>query len=604
MDKKSIIALILIGIIIILWPYYQQMISPTPPKTPNKQMVTKADSTIRDTVKAEVAKKVVTQKTETQKIATDVSAVNQQKENSISADVINNIEQADSEKNFIIDTDVIHAVVSNKGGGILKEFTLKKYETYDSSYVNFIQQQLQNNTYFAFIDRSGKTIDTKNILFKANIPFGKKVLTGNENFSIDFYFTYKGSKITRRLTFYGNWYHFDVNINISHPQSIMLNNQFQIGWKNGIPLTEASLHEDNSYSKAYVYMAEDLEDYKIDKEGEQKPLNMTGSASWMAIKTKYFLASVINEDKTNIIDGVILGGRGKKIKDVVHGLYDVIYNVRYNENGNNTFRYYLGPLDYFELKKYGNDLQKLVLNNGWYERSLRFFSIPILWVLIFLYKFIPNYGVVIILFSILIKLVLYPLTKKSYKSMRDMQKIQPLMTELRAKYKDDPQRLNKEMMKLYKEYGVNPMGGCLPMLLQLPLLFALYVVFRSIIQLRGAVFIPGWINDLSRPEGLFHLPFSLPFYGNEFNILPILMAITMIFQSKMTTQDPKQKAMIYIMPIFMLLIFNPLSSGLNLYYTMFNILTIIQQLYINREHNDAEPIPATVNNKVKTKKKK
>ncbi len=599
MDRKSIIALILIGVIIILWPYYQQMISPPPPAKKVANSVVKKDSVIQ-TKKAKVAKKQPTESKEEK--TTQVPIVQKSENENVSKLPIDQIQQAENEKDFIIDTDIIHAVVSNKGGGTLKEFTLKKFETYDSSYVNFIKDQFKNNEYFAFISRSGQTIDTKDILYKTDNSDSKTIIPKGQSYTLNFYFYFQGSKVSKKITFYGDRYHFDVQVSFENPDKILLNNQFQIGWKNGMPLTEASLREDNSYSKAYVYMAEDLEDYKIEKEGTQKPLNLTGSASWLAVKTKYFLTGVINEDKSNIIDGVILGGKGIKIKDIVHGLYDVTFNVRYNQKGNNTFRYYLGPLDYFQLKKYGNDLQKLVLNNGWYERSLRFFSIPVLYILMFFNKFIPNYGIVIILFSILIKLVLYPLTKKSYESMREMQKIQPLMTELRAKYKDDPQRLNKEMMKLYKEYGVNPMGGCLPMLLQMPLLFALYVVFRSTIQLRGAVFIPGWINDLSRPEGLFHLPFSLPFYGNEFNILPVLMAITMIFQSKMTTQDPKQKAMIYIMPIFMLLIFNQLSSGLNLYYTMFNILTIIQQLYINRGLGDKEVVPVTASKKTKKRK--
>ena len=163
--------------------------------------------------------------------------------------------------------------------------------------------------------------------------------------------------------------------------------------------------------------------------------------------------------------------------------------------------------------------------------------------------------------------------------MKEMSRVQPLLTEIREKYKSDPQRMNKETMKLYKEHGINPLGGCLPMLLQLPLLGALFIVFRSTIQLRGASFIPGWIDDLSSADTIFTLPFSLPLYGDQFNILPILMAGTMMLQSKMTMLDPKQKAMVYIMPIFMLLIFNQFPSGLNLYYTMFNVLTIFQQKF-------------------------
>lgn len=600
MDKNSIIALILIGLIILFIPYYQKLIQPNnvPVQTQEQAISDTTQKTVDSSATQEKTHIVETKKSKEKPVSQGITSV--EKTVNVSSDFSN---QDSTEREITIDTDLIHAVLSNKGGGSLKSFVLKKYETYDSSYVNFIDSTLLNNTFFAFVDRSGKLVNTTNVLFKSTKAGIKKFVEKDQTFSITFTVDYKGVKIERTLTFFGNKYHFDVKLKIADPQKILLNNQYQMGWINGIPLTEAYKREDNSYSHAYAYMAEELEDYKIDKKGKQKPLNLTGSADWTAIRTKYFLMSVINNDSKNVIDGVLLGGEGIPKKDYVFGKYTVLFNARYNTQADNTFRYYLGPLDYAELKQYGKDLQKLVLNNGWYERSLRFFSIPVLYILAFMHKFIPNYGIVIILFSIIIKLVLYPLTKKSYESMREMQKIQPLMNELRAKYKNDPQRLNKEMMKLYKEYGVNPMGGCLPMLLQLPLLFALYVVFRSTIQLRGAVFIPGWINDLSRPEGLFHLPFSLPFYGNEFNLLPVLMAITMIFQSKMTTQDPKQKAMIYIMPIFMLLIFNQLSSGLNLYYTMFNLLTIIQQLYINRGLKDSpELVPATSGSKVKKKK--
>ncbi len=600
MDKNSIIALILIGLIILFIPYYQKLIQPNNvPVQTQEQAISDTTSQSADSLVTQEKTHIVEAKKSEEKPVSQ-GTVSVEKTVNASSDFSN---QDSTEREITIDTDLIHAVLSNKGGGSLKSFVLKKYETYDSSYVNFIDSTLLNNTFFAFVDRSGKLVNTAKVLFRSAKAGIKKFVEKDQTFSITFTVDYKGVKIERTLTFFGNKYHFDVKLKISDPQKILLNNQYQMGWINGIPLTEAYKREDNSYSHAYTYMAEELEDYKIDKKGKQKPLNLTGSADWTAIRTKYFLMSVINNDSKNVIDGVLLGGEGIPKKDYVFGKYTVLFNARYNTQADNTFRYYLGPLDYAELKQYGKDLQKLVLNNGWYERSLRFFSIPVLYILAFMHKFIPNYGIVIILFSIIIKLVLYPLTKKSYESMREMQKIQPLMNELRAKYKNDPQRLNKEMMKLYKEYGVNPMGGCLPMLLQLPLLFALYVVFRSTIQLRGAVFIPGWINDLSRPEGLFHLPFSLPFYGNEFNLLPVLMAITMIFQSKMTTQDPKQKAMIYIMPIFMLLIFNQLSSGLNLYYTMFNLLTIIQQLYINRGLKDSpELVPATSGSKVKKKK--
>ena len=142
-------------------------------------------------------------------------------------------------------------------------------------------------------------------------------------------------------------------------------------------------------------------------------------------------------------------------------------------------------------------------------------------------------------------------------------------------------------MSLYKEHG-NPLSGCLPQLLQLPLLIALFIVFRSTIQLRGATFIPGWIDDLSQTDALFTLPFSIPMYGDQFNLLPIIMAVTMFIMQKMSIKDPKQKAMVYIMPVFMLVLFNRFPAGLNLYYSLINGLQILQQKFIHTDKKEEE----------------
>ena len=165
--------------------------------------------------------------------------------------------------------------------------------------------------------------------------------------------------------------------------------------------------------------------------------------------------------------------------------------------------------------------------------------------------------------------------------MKDIQTIQPEVTKLREKFKSDPQKLNQATMNLYKEHGVNPLGGCLPMLLQMPLLFALFIVFRSTIELRGAPFI-FWISDLSQPDALIPLPFSLPLYGDQISLLPLLMGVSMFVQQKMTTSqaNPQQKMMTQFMSVFFVILFNQFPSGLNLYYTLFNVLTILQQKYL------------------------
>jgi YidC/Oxa1 family membrane protein insertase len=205
----------------------------------------------------------------------------------------------------------------------------------------------------------------------------------------------------------------------------------------------------------------------------------------------------------------------------------------------------------------------------------------------FLYDLIPNYGVAIILISTLTKLAFYKLSHQSIKSMKDMKKIQGELEELRKRFKNDAQRLNQETMALYKKHGVNPMAGCMPMLLQTPVFIALYNVLNRTIELRGAPFVL-WIDDLSAPDALAKLPFSLPFIGNNIALLPIVMGIATFLQQKMTSIDPRQMALLYIMPVFMTVIFFNFPSGLVLYWLINTVLTIAQQYYIERK----ERVPA------------
>ncbi len=591
MDKKSIIALVLIAVIILLLPYYQELVQgPTPPatavsiKADSLKAVQKDDSLqrVRQARQQMAAKEKETQK----ETAPKPEAVRR-----LSKALANeNVQQDSTERNFVIETPKIKAVISNIGGGSLKSFILKKYTKFDTLLVDMIEPSIKNGLHLSFQNQNGEYINTDSLKFFMDTNLNKKVLADNQKYAIYFHAQINNSTISRKLIFYGNAYHFDVAVKFDHPEKVLLNGQYQFGWKNGVPSTEAYVADDYNYNTAYVYIGEELESYNVSDAGKKEPETLTGKANWIGVRTKYFLESISNIN-ANVSDGVYLAGRGIKKKDYVLKLYDEGFNVKYQpKQDGDIFRVYLGPLDQNELSKYDNNLDLLIMNNGWYERMFRFLSILILPILEFLYGLIPNYGIVIIIFSILVKIAVFPLTKKSYTSMREMQKVNPLLAELKEKYKGDPQRLNKETMKLYKEHGVNPLGGCLPTLLQFPLLIALFIVFRSTIQLRGAMFIPGWITDLSRPDTLFTLPFNLPMYGNEFNLLPILMAITMIFQSKMTMQDPKQKAMVYIMPIFMLVLFNRFPSGLNLYYTMFNLLTIIQQWMINKG-SGPEPVP-------------
>ena len=229
------------------------------------------------------------------------------------------------------------------------------------------------------------------------------------------------------------------------------------------------------------------------------------------------------------------------------------------------FRIYNGPKLLANLRKFGEDAQN-VIDYGWFGIIAR----PLMRFLIFTNQYTHNYGIDIILLTILIKIVFWPLTHKSYKSMSDMQKIQPLMKKLREKYKDDKERLNREMMALYKQHKVNPLGGCLPMVLQIPVFFALYKALLDSVELRHAPFM-WWIQDLSAKD---------PYY-----ITPIIMGLTMLIQQKMTptTGDPKMAKMMLLMPVVFTFMFLNFPSGLVIYWLLNNVLSIGQQYYTNRK---------------------
>ena len=255
---------------------------------------------------------------------------------------------------------------------------------------------------------------------------------------------------------------------------------------------------------------------------------------------------------------------------------------------------YVGPLDYRILKSYNVGLEETVgLGWRWIIRPIsEYVMLPAFQ---FIHSFIPNYGVAIVIFSILLKLLLNPLTASSMKSMRKMQALQPMMNEIKEKYKEDPQKMNQAVMNLYKEYKINPMGGCLPMALQMPILYALWAIFRSNIALRQSNFV-WWIKDLSIPDTIVHLPFTIPIVGmSQVSGLALLMAITMFFQQKMSIKDPRQQFMVWFMPVFFWILFNNFPAGLNLYYFVFNLLSIGQQYLMNKKPHEellVKPAPA------------
>jgi YidC/Oxa1 family membrane protein insertase len=251
------------------------------------------------------------------------------------------------------------------------------------------------------------------------------------------------------------------------------------------------------------------------------------------------------------------------------------------KQGAYSFSFYMGPKSHAVLSKDGAELKNAV-NFGFFNIIAK----PLLITMNMIHNVIPNYGVAIILLTIFIKLLFWPLGTKSYKSMNEMKKVQPLMMELREKYKDDKQRMNQEVMGLYKTYKVNPASGCLPLLAQMPIFFALYRMLYQAIELRHAPFF-GWITDLSAPDRLFDFNFTIPMMQAPYGIpmLTLLMGASFLLQQKMTPTagDPMQAKMMMLMPIFMTVLFINFPAGLVLYMFVNDIISMGQQYYIQKK---------------------
>ena len=572
MDKKSIIGIILIVLITLLMPVYQKWISgDKPPQIPPV-------ATETELKKDSVEKKVAEPQPIIEKEETKPQEVKTEPEENLVA------QSAATEKTITIESELFSTKWSTQNGGNPTTWILKEYEHFGGGYVNLIDS---NYLDIRFLNKDGRNFHLNNYNLESSFSDGT-VITLDENHPsvyLQFYLPVENGKIEKNITLYYDKYSFDVDVKLVDLNQYIINRQFFLTWYNGLSTTEENVSDDNSYCRAYVHMADESENIDADDKREEK--SFSGRVDWVATRTKYFLSAIAPFDNSDI-SGAIISSQKFKEDDIETKDYDITLETEYNPSSLFQQKYlvYLGPLDHYKLKKYDLGFDEMVLNKDWYERLFRPISLLILPAFKFLYRFIPNYGLVIILFSILVKLILYPLTKKSYKSMSEMQYLQPKLAELKEKYQNDQQRYTRETMKLYKESGVNPMGGCLPMLLQMPLLFSLFIVFRSTIQLRGKPFFL-WITDLSRPD-ILHMGFNLPLLGDSIHILPILMGITSIWQSKVSMTDPKQKAMIYFMPIFMIFIFYSLPSGLNLYYTMFNLLTMYQTAQIKKKMHPKE----------------
>ena len=565
MDKRTFAAFILIGLIFLLWSFFFT------PKAETPQDV--ADTTAQNQAPVDTT-----------------GPVQQKTFDSIPVARVDSNDpygswKVGSGRYLTIETPLYTALLNTKGG-LLARFSLKKYKAWYGDPVQLINDSagFAGELGVMLKTADGKDLDTREFYF--DIP-EEGSLTVGENDSLVITArlaspaplagdgdstgngAVTGAVLEKRFVFRGNDY--DIGFNVNAPGS----NGYVIDWQGGLKYQEHNSVDESSQAKAYVKVNEELESLDAEREVPNKSESFTGSIDWVGTKTKYFAAALMPQTPLSTTATLT----GNAVSADSNGLvesYD--FNLAVPPGNQDAgFTLFLGPLEYDLAREH--DLTGMV-NYGFLEFIVRPIAEYILLPLFrLLHSFISNWGVVIIVFSLLIRGALWPLSIPQIRSSEKMRLVQPVITEMRDKYKDDPQKMQMETMKVYREYGVNPVGGCLPLVLQLPILYALWNTLSNAIDLRQADF-AFWIHDLSVPDTLFHLPFSLPLIGTQLSGLALIMGATLFVQQKLMITDPKQKAFVYIMPIFLTIAFNNFPSGLNLYYFTYNLLSIAQHFYM------------------------
>jgi YidC/Oxa1 family membrane protein insertase len=473
------------------------------------------------------------------------------------------------EREITVDTPLFKAVFSNVGPA-LKRVELKKYRLTtapdspmvqlahgDADFIKVFFEPLYNEGGSPLTFKASETAFSldpwsapRDLVFTAVTP--------------------EGISIRQSFLFDPNRYLIELTVDHINRSDRSLEGSIKARIANVPPKEKASYYSFVGLSFLKEGKVEEMDPGKLEKEEK----SFSGAFQWVSYQEDYFMAALIPE---NTPEGRF---RGRALPSgIVEGSWTGPAEP-FNPGSRVTsrFKLFLGPRDLGVLKEAGNNLEKAI-NFGWTDIIAK----PLLYTLRFFNGFFHNYGIAIIFLTIVIKILFWPLTHKSYKSMKEMQKLQPLMAKLREKYKGNREQMNKELMGLYKTYKVNPMGGCLPMVIQIPVFFALFRVLGVSIELRHAPFFL-WINDLSAPDRLFRFPFEIPFMSPPYGIpiLTLLMGASMFIQQKMTPTpgDPTQAKIMLFLPIIFTVMFINFPSGLVLYWLVNNVLSIGQQYRI------------------------
>jgi YidC/Oxa1 family membrane protein insertase len=545
MNQKTLTGFLLIGAILLLWPSYNSLINPEEKNALESPTVRSLE--VQETV-----------------------------------DTVNNASLNQGitieEQLVTIKNNLYTAVISSQNGGSIASFKLNEHLKRDESSLELIDSYNSNNLYISYYDINGEEVLLNGNWYYQDTKQDFLLDDKNTTATLVFSKELNGSTISKTLTFYYNQYNIDIDAGLQGLRPYTLDSQYSLTWEGGLISSEGS--QDLMFQEGLVGQSGNIESFRAGRSGffgssnissEKESKQFTGNSDFLGYRTKYFGVFLVPQ-KTDIVSLTKYGVNERAAVD-----------LRFSQNINFTkTTLFFGPLEFTAIKELGVGIEEKILGWQWlYSISWIVYS-----VMAWMFGLIPNYGVVVILFAILIKSITYPLMAKQLRSSKKMQEISPLLNQIKIKYKNNPTLQQQKMAALFQEHKINPLAGCLPILIQMPVLMAVFMVFRNTIEFRGQPFM-FWINDLSSADTLFTVGTL------SINVLPFLMAGSMYYTMKMSSgsmapsadpaQEATQKMMKYMFPGMMFFLFYSFPSGLNLYYFCFNVLQIVQQKLINKE---------------------
>ena len=586
-DKNSLTGFVLMFLILLVFNFFF---------LPTNEEVDKEDN----------SNPIELQSTQIQQIDEKSNTINQEP-------VYNKINKSDfgifSESSFaqdqevILENEKIKLVISNKGGQIksvvIKEGpNQKKYTTYTGEELEIFNS---DSSIFNLNFSTGISINTKDLYFDPisyNTSENQNSVTMRLAVDSIHYvdFNYK----------INDDYLVDFSINLIGMDEVIPNelNYMNLEWQMKTPQTEKSKTNQDMYTGIYYQFLADQDDIDYlgytTAEDEEK---LSNKLSWVAFQQQFFSSILVSKSGLENASLYSVKDENSKYIKNLSAKFELPYN--HNRNEKLDFQFYFGPNHYKQLQSYNYKFEEIIPLGwgifGWVNKYI------IINIFDFLSKFFTNYGLIIFILTVIIKLALSPFTYKAYLSQAKMKVLKPEIDKMTEKHKGkDPMKVQQETMSLYRKAGVNPMGGCLPMLFQFPILIAMFRFFPASIELRSEAFL--WADDLSAYDSIYDLPFEIPFYGDHISLFTLLMTISTLLYTRMNSQMAsgqmaQMKWMMYLMPIMFLGFFNNYAAGLSYYYFLANMFTFSQQYFMKKFIDEDAILRQLEENKKKPKKK-